>query len=103
AVEPLLQRLRLLFEAIGPGGVPPGRPGQTGGSHFGVIDIPLDLAGGAGEGGQGPVGERDRIPGVFPALVFQTGLPVAPFIFYIAVAVAIAEAIDPVDRPARFW
>ena len=68
---------------------------------LGVVDVALQLAGRARRRGQRAVGERDRVPGVLPALVLEPGLRVAALVLDVAVAVAVAVAIDPGDRRAR--
>src|SRR5215831_982851 len=94
-VEAALQISGLGFQLLGPGGGAPHLAGETGGSHLGVVDIPLQLAGRARRRRQRSVGERDRIPGILPALILEAGLLVAAFVLDVAVAVAVAVLVDP--------
>src|SRR5262249_28103970 len=50
---------------------------------------------------EGAVPPHDRVPRVLPALVLETGLGVAALVLDIAVAVAVAEVVDPAERGAR--
>ena len=43
----------------------------------------------------------DRVPRVLPALVLEAGLGVAPLVLDVAVAVAVAVLVDPLERRAR--
>ena len=91
---------RLALELGGPRRIVPDLARQAGGAPLGVVGVALQLAGGAGRVGQSSVGEGDRVPGVLPALVFEP-VGIAPLVFDVAVAVAIAVVVDPVHRGAR--
>ena len=74
---------------------------QARGADLGVVDVALQLAGRARRRRQRAVRERDRVPGVLPALVLEAGLLVAPLVLDVAVAVAVAVFVDPGDGRAR--
>src|SRR5262249_32299774 len=70
-------------------------------ANLGVVDVPLDLAGRPRRRRQSAIGVDDRVPRVLPALVVQARLGL-PLVLDVAVAVAVAEAVDPVQRrPSR--
>src|SRR5204862_2096549 len=81
-------------------GVLPDRAREPRGPDLRVVGIALQLAGRPREAGQTAVAIGDRVPGVFPALVLESGLPVAPAIGDVAVAEQIGVFIDPVQRRA---
>src|SRR5439155_6342978 len=66
-------------------------------AHLRVVEVALDLAGGAGRRGEPAVAVEDRVPGVLPALVLEPGL-VVPLVLEIAVAVAVAVPVQPPER-----
>src|SRR5512133_3448080 len=68
AVEPSLEIGRLPLELVGELRVLPDLPSEPGAAHLRVVRIPLELTGRAREAGQPAVAERDRVPGVLPAL-----------------------------------
>src|SRR5262249_23493018 len=73
--------------------------GQSGATYLRIVGISLDLTGSARRGRQRAVVEQDGIPGILPALVVEAQLGLA-FVLDVAVAVAVAEFVDPVDRSA---
>ena len=72
AVEPLAQRCRLTFQAVGEGRVVPDLARQSGGPDARVVGVALDLAGRDRSLSHCAITEEDRIPRVFPALVGET-------------------------------
>ena len=69
------------------------RTGEEGGIH-----VALHLAERDGCAGEGPVGEGDAVPRVLPALVDEPVL-VESRVLHESVAVAVAVAEDPLERP----
>ena len=49
------------------------------------------------------VGELDRVPAVLPALVDQPRGRVSPLVLDIAVAIAVAAVLDPLQGGPRVW
>src|SRR5262249_36737879 len=89
AVEALLQERRLFLESRRERFVVPNLARETRTANLCIIHISLDLARRAGKGSQRSIRKRDRVPRIFPALVFETGFFVAPFVFDVSIAVAI--------------
>src|SRR5260221_6272630 len=101
AVEAAMQLCGLPLQLRRQGGVIPKRAREARTAQLGVVDIALDLAGGARQLGVGAIGEEDGVPGVLPALVLQPRLGVAAAILAIPIAVPISTLIDPVERGPR--
>ena len=96
-VEVPLQLGRLGPVAV-EGGRVTGLLGEVGPGQVGAVDVGLDLAQGDGGLGHRAVGEADAVPGVLPALIDETAVG-GPVVLHIAVAVHVAEALDPVEGP----
>ena len=79
-------------------GVLPDEPGEPGAAHLGVVGVALQLAGRPREARQPAVAVGDRVPGVLPALVLETGLLVAALVRDVAVALEVGVLVDPVQR-----
>jgi hypothetical protein len=99
--EPAAQRVGIRVEAVGERRVLPHLAREPGGPPFGVVDVALDLAGRDRARGDPAVPEQDRVPRVLPALVHQAGLRVARLVLDVAVAVAVAPDVDPLQRGPR--
>ena len=76
-VEATLELCCVALEVVGPGVVVPELARQAGSPHLGVVDVALELAGGARRRRNRAIGERDRVPRVLPALVVEPGLLIA--------------------------
>src|SRR5947209_10779818 len=100
AIEARFQLRRLPLEALRERRVVPEGSSQAGGTDLGIVDVALDLARRPRQLRHRAVGEEDRVPGVFPALVLEPGLHVA-LVLDVAVAIAVAVGIDPVEGRAR--
>src|SRR5215469_11748159 len=100
-IETPLQLFGLSLELLGPWHIFPNVARQTRSPYLGIIGIALQLARRSRRRRQRAIGERNRIPGVFPALVLEP-FRVSAFIFDIAITVAIAVLVDPGYGSARF-
>ena len=101
AVEAPLECRSLLLELVRVGGIAPDLARQPRAAHLGVVGVPLQLAGRAGEAGQTPVAVRDRVPGVLPALVLEPGRLVSPLVRDVAVALQVGVVVDPGEGGPR--
>ena len=99
AVEASLEVGGFLLEPVGEGWIVPDEAGQARAAHLGVVGVALELAGGPREAGQRAVAIGDRVPGVFPALVLEAGVLVAPLVGDVAVALEVCVLVDPVAAP----
>ena len=63
-----------------------------------AVDVALHLAQGDRRLGQIAVGKAHRVPRVLPALVGEAAVG-RPLVLDVAVAVTVAELLDPLDRP----
>src|SRR5690242_9680801 len=100
-VEPLLQISSLALEPFFEGRVAPYSPCEPGATHFGVIDVALDFARRPRKFRQTPVRMAYGVPRIFPTLVLKAAILVVSFILHIAVAIAIAVSVDPIQGHPR--
>ena len=77
-----------------------GLEGEVGAGQVGAVGVGLHLGQGDGRLGHPAVAVADAVPAVLPALVGQA--PVGrPVVLDVAVAVGVAEVLDPLDGPRR--
>src|SRR2546426_9538011 len=100
AIEALAQGRRGALEPAGQLRVVPDITRQASHPDARVVGVSLDLAGRDRSLSHGAITEQDGIPRVFPALVDEA-LGRARLIFEVAVAVSVAVALDPFERPHR--
>src|SRR4029078_11347586 len=101
AVEAALEIGCLPLQLVGIGGVLPDLAREACATDLRIVRVTLQLAGGARKAGDAPVAVGDRVPGVFPALVLETGLLVAALIGDVAFALEVGVLVDPVERRPR--
>src|SRR5581483_6311624 len=99
-VEAALQVVRLALELRAEPRIAPHAVREPCAASARVVDVALDLARRARQGRERAVAPHDRVPRVFPALVLEATLGVATLVLDVAVAVAVAEVVDPRERRA---
>src|SRR5207302_10957386 len=97
AIEALTQGRRVAFQPAGQLRVVPDITGQASRPDASVVRVALDLAGCDRPLRHRAVLEKDRIPGVLPALIGQAFLR-ARLVLEVAVPIAVAVTLDPLDR-----